>query len=153
MKDLFLKFDSLFPKDQLSKTYYNFDNLSHEQREAVIFNITSNHIEYREYSRIRNLLTFKKVSEVANGTIDFENTDKNKMITYALVAEYFIRGHNKTEEYGSIFKYVQDLTIVELENFIANSYEIWKDHVGSIFDFDLQANINYLSSSNSYLVK
>ena len=75
------------------------------------------------------------------------------MITYALVAEYFIRGNNKTEEYGSIFKYVQDLTIVELENFIANSYEIWKDHVGSIFDFDLQANINYLSSSNCYLVK
>ena len=153
MKELFLKFDSLFPKEQLSKTYYNFDNLSHDQREAVIFNITSNHIEYREYSRIRNLLTFKKVSEVTNGTIDFENTEKNKMITYALVAEYFIRGNNKTEEYGSIFKYVQDLTIVELENFIANSYEIWKDHVGSIFDFDLQANINYLSSSNCYLVK
>ena len=52
MKELFLKFDSLFPKEQLSKTYYNFDNLSHDQREAVIFNITSNHIEYREYSRI-----------------------------------------------------------------------------------------------------
>ena len=130
----------------------NFESLSHDQKITILYNIIEQHREYKDINKLKSIITFKKIETVSNNSISFNNISKQCLISYSLVVEKFIRDKDLLNQYGSIYRYVQDITREEIEDYIANGYEIIKERITSLEDFEIYSNINYFHTSESYLM-
>lgn len=130
----------------------NFESLSHNMKITILYNIIEQHREYKDINKLKSILTFKKIENVTKNSISFNNISKQSLISYSLVVEKFIRDKGLLNQYGSIYRYVQDITREEIEDYIANGYDVIKEKIKSLEDFELYSNINYFHTTESYLM-
>ena len=87
---------------------------------------------------------------------DFSQQERDKIIAYALVCEYFIDKKGLYDSFGGIHKSINERTRRELEDYIERTYDSIKNEIKSINDFEIwvrllgynnkERNLSYYSS-------
>ena len=122
-----------------------------EQVKYLSYIITLHSNDFIEIKQVEDFLSLKHLS-----IFDFSQQERDKIIAYALVCEYFIDKKGLYDSFGGIHKSINERTRRELEDYIERTYDSIKNEIKSINDFEIwvrllgynnkERNLSYYSS-------
>lgn len=125
-----------------------FEKLSNNEQVQYLSHLVDKNLQ--SFKSLNNLEEFFSFQKLTN--IKLDKVKREKLITYALICEYYVDKKNKWDIYGGIHQGLYERTKAEIEDYIARTYPIIENEIKTISDFEIYAQVLGFNKKESNLV-